>query len=153
MTEYEPLPEEILEPALVESCRIGGRAQCSALSASWLHDHPNSARRQQIVASLRQMPRSALAPPAQIDRIAFLFGTPQINDGMAGAVGLQRAAQATSRFTTFYHHAVPFSTEWLQFLWNHCRGPNCQENGARAAELVGFPFEPRTPAQPATAQQ
>src|SRR5262249_16100338 len=137
----EPLPEDVLEPALIESCRLSRTSMCTALAASWLHDYPYSERRPPLDACLRQMESSSPVPLPELARISLLFDTGAAASGDDG-IPYRRVAGATNRFRSFYHYAVPFSTDRLEFLWDHCNGNACQEAGRSAARQLGFAYHP-----------
>ena len=141
-----PLPEDVIEPAVIETCRVERSRECTALSARWLHDYPESERRLQLDARLREGKRTSPAPRPQLARMAYLFGAKAGDVG--NGVPSRQVAGATNRFRTYYHHAVPFGTEWIQFLWNHCKGNGCELAGRRAAERVGFAYQPIERASP-----
>ena len=81
----------------------------------------------------------------RLSRTAFLFGNEAIDHAPADAtVPPERAARLTQRFLTYYHHAVPFDSDVIRFMWNHCYGAPCGEGGPLAAEQLGFSYEPIT---------
>jgi hypothetical protein len=118
------LPEQARARLLTEVCEYRGN-ECLTLLAHWAHEVPNSPARQRLVAKIRETPSLAKRTRlALLEPLSRLYGT-------AGEVeskqALRVAKQATQHFSTYYHHAAPFSRELLAQLWRRCESDPSQQ--------------------------
>jgi hypothetical protein len=134
-----PLPEELLEAAARENCRLERNGQCATFFARWGFDYPESPRLEATLAEVRKAPgrRNPNIAPAQLKRLQALFS------GRIAAVedeaSLARARALTSRFLAHYQHAVPFDRNVLEAAWSSCRGEACEEMRQMAMQRLGAP--------------
>ena len=125
------LPEEILEAAARETCRLYRGADCATFFARWAFDHPDSARRQATLSELRNT--SSIENPHIDDRRLrelLTFYTGRVNP-QSSQLTPARSQQLTSRFLYYYHHAVPFDPRTLEGAWGRCRRAGCDAARAR----------------------
>jgi MFS family permease len=147
----KPLPENVLEAAASESCRLDRREDCATFLARWGFDYPQSTRLQAALADVRKTSggQGAEFTPASLGRLWVLF------DGRIPAVkpeaSLARAEALTRRFAAHYHHAVPFDRRVLETAWRSCQGDACEERRRQALERLGEPM-PDEPAEHAVGQ-
>ena len=134
-----PLPEDVLEAALDETCGHRRVRECVTLLASWIHDHPPSRRRAQAIGGLRrQLGARRAVSPRVIASVASLFGAEAAAASAGDGVPLRRVLRSTDQFRAYYHHAVPFDAEVIRDRWRRCAGERCQETRRRAVDLLGF---------------
>ena len=126
------LPEAARTQIVRETCTHRPN-QCLALLAEWAYEVPVSEPRERILQWLRRNPiLSQLVPLAELDSLAMLQG----NGGATGTVRVEDARRAAERFTSYYHHAAPFSRAALEGLWRRCEADLAQSDRcveARAA--------------------
>jgi predicted membrane-bound spermidine synthase len=131
------IPQEILEAAASETCRLGRIPDCGTLLARWATDHPNSQRFQAVLTELWQAQgagANSLIAPAHIGRLQVLFSA-QLSE-VDPKMALKRAESVTNRFVNNYHHAVPFNSRVLDVAWRACWEEECEER--RRAAMRGF---------------
>jgi hypothetical protein len=130
-----PFPEDVLEAAALDSCRLRRAAACATFFARWGFDHPGSPRLAATLADARkERVRRGLAQltPESIEQLRVLFS------GRIPAVdpkaSLARAEALTNRFAAHYNHAIPFDRRVLDVAWRSCRGEACAERRRRALQ-------------------
>ena len=91
--------------------------------ARWAYDHPQSPRRQTVLAEVRGSlgARQANLTPNKIGDLQVFFG----GKFKASALSLAQARSLTNRFATHYHHAVPFDGGVFDEIWDRCRDLRC----------------------------
>jgi spermidine synthase len=102
------LPEDVLDEAAREMCRLGRTQQCATLFARWQLDRPGSPRLKAALVAARNENRNAgreIAQP-QLRALQMLFDG-RVPEVPAPALA-QQAERLTERFLRYYHHPVPF---------------------------------------------
>jgi hypothetical protein len=96
---------------------------CVTFFARWAYDHPQSPRRQTVLAEVRRGlgARQANLAPNKIDDLQVFFGG-KFN---ASALSLAQAWALTDRFAKHYNHAVPFDGDAIEAIWDRCRDLRC----------------------------
>ena len=119
----DPYPEEMLEAGARESCRFLRMEDCVTFFARWAYDHPQSPRRQTVLAEVRRSLGARQANLAQnkIDDLQVFFG----GKFKAAALSLAQARALTDRFAKYYNHAVPFDGDTIEAIWDRCRDLRC----------------------------
>ncbi len=139
----EPLPEQALEAAVLESWRFERFVQCSVLLARWATDYPDSQRRKNVLADIRKQ-AGAEAPnftAAKLERLAALYESPAAELG--DETTIEEAQALTNRYAIHYQHAVPFDRRVLDDAWRRCNGERCEmQRQAVMAELGMLPRRP-----------
>jgi spermidine synthase len=134
-----PLPEELLEAAARENCRVGRYWECATFFARWGFDYPTSPRLEAALADVRKTPgpRNPQIAPAALNRLWALYsGKLQAVEDKAS---LGRARALTNRFLVHYQHAVPFDRRVLDAAWSSCRGPACEEARWESMQRIAVP--------------
>ena len=127
------IPEEGLEAAAREACRMNRRADCATFLARWSFEHPDSPRQQATRIELRKSMRPRSGHLAE-RRLQILLGFYAGEDsGENGARTSEELRNLTRRFLYHYHQAVPFDPGVLAAAWDRCEGEGCAE-GRRWAE-------------------
>jgi predicted membrane-bound spermidine synthase len=128
--------EEILEAAARETCRFKRADGCLTFFARWAYDHPRSPRLRTVLAEVRTSlgARKESLAPNKISDARALFGG-KVN---ASKLPLARIQALTNRFTKHYNHVIPFDEGVLEAIWNHCRGPGCEEARRQAEGRLGM---------------
>ena len=123
----EALPEDVLEVASRELCRLGRKEQCATLLARWGLDRPGSPRLKGALTDIRKSRRRASQEitPAALSRLRVLFDgkVPDVEEGRL----LRQAERLTDRFLRYYHPAAPFDLRVVEAAWSRCRGDDCEE--------------------------
>ena len=131
------LPEEILEAAASETCRVERMGECAAFLARWQLDYPDSERRAAALAASRGSSASAAEhlTDVHLAQIGELFGdgSAQLRPGAP----VSRATATTQRFIFYYHHAIPFDRRALAAVWRACRTAACVEPRRRFEASLG----------------
>jgi hypothetical protein len=119
----DPYPEETLEAGARESCRFLRMEACATFFARWAYDHPESPRRQAVLAEVRRSvgARQASLAPNKIDELQIFFGGKR----NASALSLAQTQALTNRFAKHYNHAVPFDGGAIDAIWDRCRDLRC----------------------------
>jgi hypothetical protein len=119
----DPYPEEILEAGARESCRFARVEECVTFFARWAYDHPQSPRRQTVLAEARKSlgARQSNLAPNKIDGLQVFFG----GKSKASALSLAQARSLTDRFAKYYHHAIPFDGDAIKAIWDRCHDLRC----------------------------
>ena len=116
-------PEELLEAGARENCRFRRIKECVTFFARWAYDHPESPRRQAVLAEMRRGARTRQADlaPNEIGDVQRLF------DRKFGASTLPyaRVWELVSLYATHYNHAVPFHEDVLDDIWSRCQDLRC----------------------------
>jgi spermidine synthase len=133
------LPEEVRRRLITEVCEYRGN-ECLTLLAHWAHEVPNSPARQRLLAKIRETPSAARRTKlALLEPLSRLYGTAlEVESKQV----LSSAQRATQLFSTYYHHAAPFSRELLAQLWRRCESEpsqrlRCLEARADAERTLG----------------
>jgi hypothetical protein len=97
--------------------------ECLTFFARWAYDHPQSPRRQTVLAEVRRSlgARQANLAPNKIDDLEVFFG----GKFKASALSLAQARSLMNRFAKHYHHAVPFDEDVVEAIWSRCRDLRC----------------------------
>ncbi|MEE2674613.1 MAG: fused MFS/spermidine synthase [Myxococcota bacterium] len=123
----EALPEDVLEVAIRELCRLGRHEQCATLLARWSLDRPGSPRMKAVVADIRKNRRRSRQEitPAALAKLRVLFDgkVPDLEEGLL----LKQAERLTDRFLRYYHPAAPFDLRVVEAAWSRCRADDCEE--------------------------
>jgi hypothetical protein len=116
-------PEELLEAGVRENCRFLRMKECVTFFARWAYDHPESPRRQAVLAEMRRGARARQADltPNEIGDVQRLF------DRKFGASTLQyaRVRELVKLYAKHYNHAVPFDEDVLDDIWSRCQDLRC----------------------------
>jgi hypothetical protein len=133
------LPEEARRRLVTEVCEHRGN-ECLTLLAHWAHEVPDSPARSEFVAKIRERPAAAARTKlALLEPLSRLYGTAlEVESKQV----LSAAKRATQHFSTYYHHAAPFSRELLAGLWRRCgfdpsQQLRCLEARADAERTLG----------------
>jgi spermidine synthase len=133
-----PLSDAQHAELAAETCE-GVPPACATRLAWWAHQHPDSARRDEMLRHLRARPGlEARLAPARLRELEALFDS----DGRRGSTTPEEAARLTELFVEHYLHATPFSRDALAAVWRRCRddatgGARCLQGLARAEEQLG----------------
>jgi spermidine synthase len=115
--------EELLEAGARESCRFLRMKECVTFFARWAYDHPESPRRQAVLAEVRRGvgARQADLAPNEIGDVQRLF------DGKFSASRLPyaRVRDLVKLYAMYYNHAVPFDEDVLDEIWSRCHDLRC----------------------------
>jgi hypothetical protein len=131
------LPDADREALVAETCRWRP-IECTTLLAAWTHDAPDSPALARLLRGLGGLPEEGVPPDASlVAPLARLFGA-----GGDGTPSPRQALEAVERFSTYYHHAAPFSRAALAALFARCAGDasrraGCERGLALAEELLG----------------
>jgi hypothetical protein len=130
----EPYPEEILEAGARENCRFLRMDECATFFARWAYDHPESRRRQTVLAEVRKSlgSRKTNIAPNKIDELQVFFGG-KFN---ASSLSLAQAQALTDRFAKHYNHAVPFDGDALETIWDRCSDLRCGTARRKAKRML-----------------
>jgi spermidine synthase len=137
------LPEDALDAAATEACRVGRYAECATFVALWLRERPDSARLEERLAEVRRQDESAVTlGTEQLERIGRLFGDGREASDGAGtpagrATAFARARAATQRFLRHFHHAAPFDRRSLKALWRRCHTKACEASRREFESRLG----------------
>ena len=127
-------PEELLEAGVRENCRFLRMKECVTFFARWAYDHPESPRRQAVLAEMRRSARSRQADlaPNEIGDVQRLF------DKKFGASTLQytRVRELVRLYATHYNHAVPFDEDALDDIWSRCRDLRCGTTRRKVEKML-----------------
>jgi spermidine synthase len=122
------------DEVVAETCK-GIPQPCATRVAYWMHQHPDSARRDETLVRLRT--RDVLAQhltPKRLRALTALFAP----DGPRARANPEEASRLTALFVEYYLHAAPFSRDGLAAIWRRCSGgAPCVQGLARAEERVG----------------
>ena len=148
-------PKTSSSPRWSRAAGPGASSECSALSASWLHDYPDSERRQQVDARLRQMQRTspASASAARSHRVSVrhmprsraVRPTPPCPS--SGQLGHGPVSAPT---TTTRCRSRPSGSSFSGITATERR---CREARRRAAGMIGFAYQPAARGAAATAPE
>ncbi|RIL01336.1 MAG: hypothetical protein DCC71_18065 [Proteobacteria bacterium] len=110
---------------------------CTTMMARWMADVPESAARDEVLASLLKMPpfRRHLGP-AKLATLSSFYD----RVATADAVSPSEATRYTDLFVEYYAHGAPFSHGALAGVWSRCRdqgGARCAPARRRAELSVG----------------
>jgi hypothetical protein len=130
------LPEEILETAARETCRMNRGADCATFFARWAFDHPDSAHRGATLSELRRdlRPENPHIAPRLLGGL-LTFYTGRV-DPESDELTSARAQRLTLRFLNYYHHAVPFDPRALEEAWDRCQGDGCDAARAQSEKSL-----------------
>jgi SAM-dependent methyltransferase len=134
----EILSEEIFDAATHETCRFKRFENCATYLARWSLDHPDSERRRDALAGLRELGLKQVPNLSGELHALYDVQLPGIPRSLT-SLDLRRL---TGRFIDYYVHPVPFDREALASIWERCRGAGCDE--ARTY-LAGFFWDDQGP--------
>jgi spermidine synthase len=127
-------PEELLEAGVRENCRFLRMKECMTFFARWAYDHPESPRRQAVLAEMRKTARAR-----QLDLAANEIGDVQrLFDGKFGASALAyaRVRELVRLYAAHYNHAVPFDEDVLDDIWSRCQDLRCATTRRRVERML-----------------
>ncbi len=134
-----PVAEESLESVARYVCQARRIPACATWVARWRAEYPDSeAARSYDPRQEKRIGEAGLLAPAALEQVEGLWRKePQL----AGANGLQQAANLTHLFSIFYTHTLPFDRARLRDGWNSCSSDgasatNCQMARSRANEQL-----------------
>ena len=115
--------EELLEAGARESCRFRRTKECVTFLARWAHEHPESARRQAVLAEVRRGlgAQQADLAPRRIGDVRLLFE----REFTASRLSYARVRELANVYATYHHHAVPFDEDVLDDVWSRCHDLRC----------------------------
>jgi spermidine synthase len=100
-------------------CSINGPF-CETALASWLHDAPDSAAFQSILAMTTSI-KMGTPNPIDADRVARLSQFFEFESSETEATSEADASDLTTTYTKFFHHAFPFDPQIVLDVWSRCR--------------------------------
>jgi hypothetical protein len=114
--------EDDLDGMAAETCRLSRFAECAAVHARWLRDHPDSARRSAALEAWRASSPQARhgLNDALVRNLAGLVRAPGRPLDGADPDPALAASQATALFSEYYLHALPLDRRVLAAEWKRC---------------------------------
>jgi hypothetical protein len=97
--------------------------ECATFFARWAYDHPESPRRQAVLAEVRRSvgARQANLAPNEIGDVQRLFD----RKFSASRLPYARVRNLANLYATYYNHAVPFDEDALDDIWSRCHDLRC----------------------------
>jgi spermidine synthase len=138
-----PLPEDILETAIREICRVQQVALCVTLIAAWWDRDFDSEALNPLIAGLRSTPAiGGMLDDEGLASLARLFGSrPMMR--LEGPRSLVRAQQISELYHTHYHHVLPFDRGVLRTVWDNCSAKGCEKAQREVEAVLGKIGKPR----------
>jgi hypothetical protein len=132
-----PLPEELVEAAAFESCRLHHNEHCGTFFALWSLHYPQSPTlKGALSASRKRSGVSRYLTPNSLATLKVLLGGVKLNAGKTYSAA--EAERLTGRFRRHYHHVVPFDRDRLDEIWDRCRGADCEKRRIQVEAEVGI---------------
>ena len=116
-------PEELLEASARENCRFLHISECATFFARWAYDHPESPRRQAVLAEMQRIARTRQAKLAlnEIGDLQRLFD----RKFDASTLPYAMVRELVRLYATHYNHAIPFDEDVLDDIWSRCQDLRC----------------------------
>jgi hypothetical protein len=132
-----PLPEELIEAAAFESCRLYRSEHCGTFFALWSLLYPQSPTLKRSLSASRKTGTEAARylTLKSLAELRILFGRVPLDAGQTYLPA--EAEHLTGRFRRHYHHVVPFSRDRLDEIWDRCREADCEERRLHAEAEIG----------------
>jgi hypothetical protein len=139
------MPEDALELATREVCRISFAADCATFFARWRRDYPGSPRLASALTWARNLPKQdspwskgrralgSFLAEAKLAALERLFGGGEEAEARSPA----HARKLTMDYVRHYSYALPFDRGVVESAWQRCTAPLCATALRRAEEMLG----------------
>jgi len=124
------LPVAFRERLVAETCKYRPEV-CVVLLAQWRYQVPVSPERDRVVAKIEGNPnQSRWIPLSMVEPLSRLFGRGELITERE--LSPQECRRLTGSFSSYYHHAAPFSRRALAEVWRRCVDPPERPGRCRA---------------------